>query len=199
MHWEHCTLYSKSKHEEKSRNYLITLQKMKKNEHWAVQKNSSVCILLYKHKYLPYKLKNIHDSAFLWITKLIFSCISTVSENRFTSVLRGVDQLLASVNRYSSPGWCHNSSAFLGFASQTAFLMSPNKFSIGDWAGHSMTLILLVWNQESARLLVCLGSSHCSRMIKDSLKLPVSTMMIRRRLCDANLSARNPPKVPLLK
>ncbi|CAI9550935.1 unnamed protein product, partial [Staurois parvus] len=36
---------------------------------------------------------------------------------------------------------------------------APHKFSIGlrsgDWAGHSITSILLVWNQDVARLLVC--------------------------------------------
>lgn len=41
----------------------------------------------------------------------------------------------------------HSSSAFLGFASETALLIAPYKFSIGlwsgNWSGHSITLTLL--------------------------------------------------------
>ena len=43
-------------------------------------------------------------TSFLRINEIIFSCITTFSENCFTSVLLGVDQHLSPVNRYSSPG-----------------------------------------------------------------------------------------------
>jgi len=51
---------------------------------------------------LLYKLKNAWRFSFP--IQLIFSCITTVSENCLTSVLHGVDQLLAPVNRYFRPG-----------------------------------------------------------------------------------------------
>ena len=53
------------------------------------------------------------DLSFLWITELVFSCVTTVSENCFTSVLHGVDHLLAPMNRYSRPGWLNYTSQFL--------------------------------------------------------------------------------------
>ncbi len=44
----------------------------------------------------------------------------------------------------------HNSSAFLGFASEIAFLMSPHKFSIGLRSGSLHNVISLAWNQDGA-------------------------------------------------
>ncbi len=80
------------------------------------------------------------DLAFLWMTELIFSCIATV--NCFTSVVHGVWHLWTGFPAQDDCTTYHNSSAFLGFASETAFLKSPHKFSIGlksgDWAGHSI-------------------------------------------------------------
>ncbi len=96
--------------------------------------------------------------AFLWITELTCSRIATVSENCFTSVLHGLWHLWTGILAQDDCTTDHSSSAFHGFASETACLMSPHRFSIGlrsgDWAGHSITLILLVWNQVIARLLV---------------------------------------------
>ncbi len=96
------------------------------------------------------------------MTELTSSCIATVSENCFTSVLHGAWHLWTGIPAQYDCTTHYNYSAFLGFASETSILMSPHKFSIGlrsgDWAGHSITLILLVWNQDDARLLVCLGS-----------------------------------------
>ncbi len=74
--------------------------------------------------------KMLEDLAFLWMTELTFSCIATVSENCFTSVLHGVWHLWTGIPAQDDCTY-HNSSAFLGFASETAFLMSPHKFSIG--------------------------------------------------------------------
>ena len=45
----------------------------------------------------------LEDLAFLWVTELIISCITTVFENCFTYVLHVINQLQAF--RYSSPGW----------------------------------------------------------------------------------------------
>ncbi len=90
------------------------------------------------------------DLAFLWMTELTFNCIGMVSENCFTSVSRGVWHRWTCIPAQDDCTAHHSSSAFLGFASETVFLMSPHKFSVGlrsgDWA---------------ARLLACLGLLSC--------------------------------------
>ena len=53
IHWKHCTFYSESKHE-----LLLLYKSEEKIIYYAVQKNSGVCIFLYKLKHLLYKLKN---------------------------------------------------------------------------------------------------------------------------------------------
>ncbi len=164
MHWEHCTFYSESKHEERFSKIVIAESEEKRNirlfkkiavSEFFFTKSNIYCI----------NRKMLEDLTFLWITELTFSCIATVSENCFTSVLHVFWHLWTGIPAQDDCTTYHNSSAFLGFASETAFLMSPHKFSIGlrsgDWAGHSITLILLVLNQDAARLLVCLGLLSC--------------------------------------
>ncbi len=65
MHCEPCTFYSKSKHEEKIIKFAINSQKVKEKEYYNVQKNSIVCIFLYKVKHLLYKVKNAWRFSFL--------------------------------------------------------------------------------------------------------------------------------------
>ncbi len=165
MHWEHCTFYSKSKRRKILQNVLLLYRKWRKRN-IRLFKTIAVSTFFFTMSNIYYtNRKMLEDLAFLWITELTFSCIATVSENCFTSVLHGVWQLWTGIPAQDECTTYHNSSAFLGFASETAFLMSPHKFSIGlrsgDWAGHSITLILLVWNQDAARLLMCLGSLSC--------------------------------------
>ncbi len=108
-------------------------------------------IFLYKVKNVLYKQeKMIEDLVLLWMTELTFNCIAMVSENCFTSVSHGVWRRWTCIPAHDDCTTHHSSSAFLGFASETVFLMSPHKFSVGlrsgDWA---------------ARLLACLGLLSC--------------------------------------
>ncbi len=68
--------------------------------------------------------KMLEDLAFLWMTELTFSCIATVSENCFTSVLHGVWHLWTGIPAQDDCTTYHNSSAFLGFA----FWCHPTSF-----------------------------------------------------------------------
>ncbi len=73
-----------------------------------------------------------------------------VSENCFTSVLHGVDQLLAPVNRYSSPGRLHYRPQFLSTSwfciRNSIFDVTPQVFywikvrSLG-WPLHNVNLV----------------------------------------------------------
>ncbi len=80
-------------------------------------KNSSVCIFLYT---VETSRQILEDLAFLWMTELTFSCIATVSENCFTSVLHGVWHLWTGkitlhflVLPQKQYFWCHPTSFLL--------------------------------------------------------------------------------------
>ncbi len=71
----------------------------------------------------------LEDLAFLWTTELTFSSIATVSENCFTSVLHGVWHMWTGIPAQDDCTTYHNSSAFLGFASETVFFyVTPQVF-----------------------------------------------------------------------
>ncbi len=99
------------------------------------------------------------------MTKLIFSCIATVSETCFTSVLHES----VSCEQVFQPRMIalHTKIPlhFLVLPQKQHFCCPPHKFSIGlrsgDWAGGSIMLVLLVWDQDAAGLLVCLGLLSC--------------------------------------
>ncbi len=125
----------------------------------AVQKIAVSAFFFTKSNIYCINRKLLEDLAFLWMTELTFSCIATVSENCFTSVLHGVWHLWTDIPAQD------DSSAFLGFCLRNSiFDVTPQVFywiKSGDWAGHSITFILLVCNQDAARLLVCLRLLSC--------------------------------------
>lgn len=129
MHWGHCTFYFKARKLEKVIEFDNILQKVKK---YNVQKNSGVDIFLYKLKNVLYNLRNAWRFNFPENHKLIFSCITMVSDNCFTSVVHGVDQLLAPVNRYCSPGQLYYVPQFLCISwfclMNSIFYVSPQVF-----------------------------------------------------------------------
>ena len=91
MQWEHCTFYSESKHE------LLLYKSEEKKSYITLFKKLAASAFFFTNSNIYFINWNLlEDFAFLWITELIFSCITTVSENCFTSVLLGVNQLLFS-------------------------------------------------------------------------------------------------------
>ncbi len=145
-------------------NLLLLYRKWRKRNIRLLKKIAVSAFFCTKSNIYFINRKMLEDLAFLWMTELTFSCISMVFEICFTSVLHGVWHLWTGIPAQDDCNTYQNSSAFLGFASEIAFL-SPYKFSIGlrsgDWAAHSITLILLVWNQDAAHLPVCLGFLSC--------------------------------------
>ncbi len=127
-------------------NLLLLYRKWRKGN-IRLFKKIACCIFFTKSNIYCINRKMLEDLAFLWMTELTFSCIAMVSENCFTSVLHVVWHLWTGIPAQDDCTTYHNSSALLCFASETAFLMSPHKFSIGlrsgDWAGHSITLNLV--------------------------------------------------------
>uniref|UniRef100_A0A4W4FTL9 Protein zer-1 homolog n=1 Tax=Electrophorus electricus TaxID=8005 RepID=A0A4W4FTL9_ELEEL len=82
------------------------------SQHWATWALYNL-VSVYPNKYCPLLVKEggigllekvLELESSQRETKDMARCITTVSENCITSVLHGVDQLLAPVNRYSSPG-----------------------------------------------------------------------------------------------
>lgn len=76
-------------------------------------------------------------------------------------MLYGAEQLPEPVNRYSDSRQFNYIPPFSLFCLRKSVKISTHMFSIGlrsgDWAGPSITLILPVWNQSAAPLLVCSG------------------------------------------
>lgn len=79
-------------------------------------------------------------------------------------MLHGAVYLLTPVNSYSKHNLITFHNSFY-VELETTFLISPHMFSSGlkFWAlaNHSITLILLAWNQDAAHLLVFLCSLSC--------------------------------------
>ena len=116
MNWKRCTFYSKSKHEERLSNffvYCVIYWKRRKRNISLLRKIPVSQFFFTNSNIYCINLEMLEDLAFLWMTELIFSCKTTVSQNWFTSVLHGVDQLLVPVNRYSSPGQLDDIPQFL--------------------------------------------------------------------------------------
>ncbi len=112
-------------------NLLLLYRKWRKRNIRLFKKIAVSAFSFTKSNIYRINWKILEDLAFLWMTELTFSCIATVSENCFTSVLHGVWHLWTGIPAQDDCTTHHNSSAFLGFATETAFLMSPHKFSIG--------------------------------------------------------------------
>ncbi len=76
------------------------------------------------------------------MTELTSSCIATVSENCFTSVLHGAWHLWTGIPAQDDCTTHYSYSAFLGFASETSILMSPHNPPRGlGWPLHSINLV----------------------------------------------------------
>ncbi len=146
MHWEHCTLYSKSNMKTNWANLLLLYRKWRKRNITLFKKISVSAFSFTKSNIYCINRKMLDDLDFLWMTELTFSC-----SHGFWKLLHiCVAWSLAPVNRYSSPGQLHYIPQFLCISwfclRNSLFDVTPQVFywikdSRLGWPLHNVNLV----------------------------------------------------------